>query len=85
MTVIFFVLAAVGAVFFGMIVQKISSLFLDGREAKIAAIAFLVGGFVLGSRSSNLGAVASLDATLGYLLGIAVVWWLLFKRETQDG
>ena len=51
---------------------------MDGRVAKIAMFAFLVGIAFGVSR-------VSLEAAVGALLGYTVVWWLFFKKEAAHG
>ncbi len=72
-------------VLFGMFMKWLVENFLTEREASIASFSLMLGNSI-GSLLylSELDYIAVTEK-VGSILGLVVLWWLLFKRKAAHG
>jgi hypothetical protein len=73
-------------VLLGHLIKWVVGNFVTEREASISSFAFLLGqSLALRIADVSKSEVGAVIEAIGLILGLAVLWWLFFKRKVAHG
>ena len=76
----------ISTVIFGWLAYVITGRFLSKRESAVAAFTLMLGSNLNGAAIAIFtGQMPFAEVLIGSAVGLAVLWWLFFKRRLING
>jgi hypothetical protein len=81
-----FPLALVVVVLHGYLARWVAGSFVSEDHKDVAGFSFVLGmAYLALGQINDFSTELMLGASMGYIAGLTVVWYLFFKREKADG
>ena len=81
-----FPITVVFVILHGYLARWIAGSFVPEGSKSIAGFSFVLGmAYMASGPISSMSTELKLAATLDYVLGVAIIWYLFFKREAANG